>query len=132
IVLGPPGNRTGGVIAAEELEQIAWWAERKDVLIYSDEVFERYHYEGTRASIGTFAKARRRTLTAGSVSKSHALASLRVGWLTGYRHLVRPCALLAVLRGAFVPTLCQQVADLALRQGEEPFRPIRSEVQARR
>lgn len=132
IVIASPGNPTGGVLAAEDLEQIAWWAERKDVLIYSDEVFERYHYEGTPTSIGTLAKGRRRTLTAGSVSKSHALASLRVGWLTGYRHLIRPCALVGVMRCPFVSTLCQQVALTALRQGEDAFRSIRDEFASRR
>src|SRR5262249_18411680 len=83
-------------------------------------------------SIGTLAKARRRTLTVGSVSKGHALASLRVGWLAGHRHLVRPCVLTAVLRSSFVPTLCQQVALTALRQSDEAFRPIRAEFESRR
>jgi aspartate/methionine/tyrosine aminotransferase len=132
IVLTSPGNPTGGVIAAEDLEQIAWWAQRKDVLIYSDEVFERYHYDRPPPSIATFAKARRRTLTVGSMSKGHALASLRVGWLAGYRHLVRPCALTAVLRSPFVPTLCQQVALAALRLRNEAFQTIHAEFASRR
>jgi len=132
VVLASPGNPTGGVVAAEDLEQIAWWAEREDVLIYSDEVFQHYHYDGSPASIATLAKARRRTLTVGSVSKSHALASLRVGWLTGYRHLVRPCALMAVMRSPFVPTLCQQIAVTALRRSDEAFRAIRAEFDSRR
>ncbi len=132
IVVNSPGNPTGGVVAAEDLEQIAWWAERHDVLIYSDEVFERYQYEGSPLSIGTLPKARRRTLTAGSVSKGHALASARVGWLAGYRHLVRPCALSAVLHTPFVPTLCQLVALTALRQVGDAFQPIRAEFESRR
>src|SRR5262249_11687020 len=37
IVLNSPSNPSGGSIAAEDLEQIAWWADRRDVLIYSDE-----------------------------------------------------------------------------------------------
>ena len=42
IVVNAPANPTGGVFAAEDLEQIAWWAARRDVLIFSDEVFETY------------------------------------------------------------------------------------------
>jgi aspartate/methionine/tyrosine aminotransferase len=132
IVVNSPGNPSGGVLAAEDLEQIAWWAQRKDVLIYSDDVFDRYHYDVPPPHLGTFTKARRRTLTVGSLSKGHALASLRVGWLAGYRHLVRPCALTAVLRSPFVPTLCQQVALTALRQGEEAFHNIHAGFQSRR
>jgi aspartate/methionine/tyrosine aminotransferase len=132
IVLASPGNPTGGAVAAEDLEQIAWWAERKDVLIYSDDVFQHYHYDGAPVSIGTLSKARRRTLTIGSVSQSHALASLRVGWLTGHRHLVRPCALLATMRSSFVPTLSQQVAVTALRTSDEALQAIRAEFASRR
>ncbi len=132
IVVTSPANPSGGVIAAEDLEQIAWWAKRHDALIFSDEAFARYCYEGTSTSIGTLPKARRRTLTAGSVSKGHALASARVGWLAGYRHLVRPCALTALLQTPFVPTLCQHIALMALRQSPETFEPIRAEFASRR
>jgi aminotransferase len=132
LVLTQPGNPGGGFIAPEDLEQIAWWAERHGVLIYSDESFGRFHYEGERVSIGTLARARRRTLTAGSISKSHGLSSLRVGWVTGHRHLVRPCLLAAALNVPFVPTVCQQLALAALRQSSDAFEDILGEFSARR
>jgi aspartate/methionine/tyrosine aminotransferase len=132
IVVNSPTNPTGGVLAPEDLEQIVWWADRRDVLIFSDDVFKRFIYEDWPISIGTLAKGRKRTLTAGSVSKGYGLASARVGWLAGHRHLIRPCALTAVLHSAWVPTLCQQIATAALRQGNEPFEPIRREFDRRR
>ena len=132
IVVNTPANPTGGVIAAEDLDQITWWADRRDVLILNDDVFERYRYEGDGACVADFPRARRRTLTVGGVSKGYALASARVGWLAGHRHLVRPCALTATLQAPFVPTLCQQVALAALRQSSEGFAPIKEEFTARR
>src|SRR5439155_7681800 len=132
IVVNSPANPTGGVFTPEDLEQIAWWADRRDVLIFSDEVFERFVYDGESLSIGTLPKAWRRTLTAGSVSKGYGLAAARVGWLAGHRHLIRPCMLTAVLQGAWPPTLCQQIALATLRQGNEPFAPIRREFDSRR
>jgi aspartate/methionine/tyrosine aminotransferase len=132
LVLTSPNNPTGGILSAEDLEQIAWWAERHDVLIFSDEVFGRYHYETEPLSIATFTKARQRTLVAGGVSKGYALASARIGWLAGVRHLIRPCALAGLLHTPFVPTLCQQIALAALRQGEEVFQPIKAEFESRR
>jgi aspartate/methionine/tyrosine aminotransferase len=132
IVLNSPANPTGGVLTPEDLEQIAWWADRHDVLIFNDEVFERFVYEGKSLSIGTLPRAWRRTLTAGSVSKGYGLAAARVGWLAGHRHLIRPCMLTAVLQGAWPPTLCQQIALAALRQGDKPFVPIRCEFDSRR
>src|SRR5437764_12863906 len=83
IVVTPPANPTRGVFSPESLEQIAWWADRRDALILSDETFRAYCYEGTAAGMGSLTKARRRTVTIGSVSKSHALAAARVGWLAG-------------------------------------------------
>jgi aspartate/methionine/tyrosine aminotransferase len=132
IVLNSPANPTGAVIAPEDLEQIAWWADRNDVLIFSDEVFGRYQFEGEPVSIGVLPKAQRRTLTTSGVSKGYALASARVGWLAGHRHLVRPCAVTAALQAPFVPTLCQQIALAALEQGDAPFAPVKAEFESRR
>jgi aspartate/methionine/tyrosine aminotransferase len=132
VVLCSPSNPTGGHFAAEDLEQIAWWAERHDALILSDEVFERYHHESEPISIATLARARQRTLTVGSVSKSYALAWARVGWIAAYRHLLRACLATAALRCPFVPTLSQQVALAALRSSPEPFAAVLRQVESRR
>jgi aspartate/methionine/tyrosine aminotransferase len=132
LVLNSPANPTGGVLAADDLEPIAWWAARHDVLLLSDESLERYQHDGRPVSIGTLPRARQRTLTAGSVSKGHALASARVGWLAAYRHLLRPCLLTAGLRSPFVPTVSQQIALAALGTGEAAFAPVRAEFDSRR
>jgi aspartate/methionine/tyrosine aminotransferase len=132
LILCSPANPTGGVVAAEDLEQIAWWADRHDVLLLSDEVFERFRQEDEGLSIGTLPQARRRTLTTGSVSKGYALASARVGWLAGQRHLLRPCLATAALRSPFVPTLCQQIALAALRTPADAFEPVRADFESRR
>jgi aspartate/methionine/tyrosine aminotransferase len=132
LVLTSPCNPTGGILAAEDLEQIAWWAERYDVLLLSDESFERYHHEGELVSIGTLPRARQRTLTVGSMSKGHALAWARVGWVAAPRDLLRPCVLTAALRCPFVPMLSQQVALAALRTGPDAFEPIRAGFESRR
>jgi aspartate/methionine/tyrosine aminotransferase len=132
LILNTPSNPTGGIISLEDLEQIAWWAKRHNVLIYSDEVFERYQYEGEHVSIGSLPAARDRTLTAGSLSKGHALAAARVGWLAGCQHLIRPCLVTAALQSPFVPTLCQQIALSALKQEPKFFEPIRTGFEYRR
>jgi aspartate/methionine/tyrosine aminotransferase len=132
ILVNSPANPTGGILAPEDLEQLAWWADQKDVLIFSDEVFGRFVYEGKATSIGALPRAWRRTLTAGSVSKGYGLASARVGWLAGHRHLIRSCTLTSILQSAWVPTVCQQIALAALRQGNEAFEPIWSDFDSRR
>jgi aspartate/methionine/tyrosine aminotransferase len=132
VVINSPANPTGGMLAAEDLEQIAWWAARRDVLILSDQVFKSYEYDAESTAIETFPTARLRTLIIGSVSKSHALASIRLGWLAGCRELVRPCVATAATQAPFVSTLSQQIALTALRQSPDAFRTIWSDFASRR
>jgi aspartate/methionine/tyrosine aminotransferase len=132
VVITTPANPTGGTFAAQDLEEIAWWANRRDLLIFNDEAFGHYRYQGEALSIGTLPNARSCTLTAAGVSQTYALASARVGWLTGHRHLVRPAAVTAALQTPFVPTLCQQVALAALRQPDDHLTPIRTAFASRR
>jgi aspartate/methionine/tyrosine aminotransferase len=132
LVLANPSNPAGGTLAPEDVEQIVWWATKYDVLIYDDESFGRFRYEGETVSPATWPKGRGRTLTAGGVSKGYALASARVGWLAAHRHLLRPCLATAALNNPFVPTVCQQVALAALRQSDAAFAPILEEFAAKR
>jgi aspartate/methionine/tyrosine aminotransferase len=132
LVVNSPGNPTGGSFAAEDLEQIAWWARRRDVLIINDRVFEHYDYDGPSANIASIAKAAPRTLTIGSLSKSHGLASLRVGWLAGSEELVRPCTLTAAAQRALVPTVCQQIAAGALCDAGATLKRTRADLDSRR
>jgi aspartate/methionine/tyrosine aminotransferase len=132
VLVNSPANPTGGTFTAEDLDQLAWWADRNDTLIINDEVFERYHYDGAQARVTDIPRARPRTVTLGGVSKGYGLAAARVGWLAGHRHLVRPCTLSAALQTLWVPTLCQQIALAALRQGDEAFGPLREEFRSRR
>jgi aspartate/methionine/tyrosine aminotransferase len=128
--LADPGNPTGGTLAAEDLEQIAWWANRYDVLIYLDESFGQYRYDGPTAPLPP--EAERRVLRAGSVSQGYGLRSVRVGFLTGSRHLVKACALTAALAGPYVPAVCQRVAARALEADEDTFGPVLEEFRDRR
>jgi aspartate/methionine/tyrosine aminotransferase len=132
LVLCDPANPTGGVLGAEDLEQIGWWAKRHDVLIFLDESFAPFRYEGERPLLGSFPDAENRLLLAGSVSKTYGLTSARVGWLIGGRHLLRPCAITASMAAPFVSPLCQQVALTALRTGSATVGLLRDEFAGRR
>jgi aspartate/methionine/tyrosine aminotransferase len=132
IIVNSPANPTGGIFAAEDLEQIAWWAKRRDVLILNDGVLRQYEYEGPTPDIAAFRPARSRTLTVGSVSKSHALGAVRVGWLVGSPQLIRPCIATAALQTPLVPTVCQQIALSALECTREALDAIRTDFASRR
>lgn len=132
LLLSSPSNPNGGLFTPDDLEQLAWWADKRDVLIVNDESFAPFVYEGEHVSIASREKAQQRTLTIGSVSKSHGLSALRVGWIKGNRHLLRACQLSASLRQTVVPTACQQAALAALRQPHGPLEALVHELAARR
>ncbi|MGH9675773.1 MAG: pyridoxal phosphate-dependent aminotransferase [Candidatus Acidiferrum sp.] len=132
LVVVSPANPTGGILTPDDLEQLVWWAGRHDVLLLSDETFERFQYDGEQISLATIGGARGRTLTVGSVSKSHALAAARVGWLAGPQALVRLCQAMSAMRTPFVATQSQMMATEALRGDPARFTAIAANFDARR
>ncbi len=131
-VLAEPNNPTGATLGDEELEQIAWAANRSDVLVYLDESFARFRYDESACRLPTLPGMAKRMLIAGSLTQGYSLGSVRVGWLTGPRHLVGACALTASLAAPFVPTVCQQIALRAVQADEELFGPVLEEFRDRR
>jgi aspartate/methionine/tyrosine aminotransferase len=118
LVLADPVNPTGCVFAPEDLEQIAFWARKQDAIIFHDASFDRWRSEPAKGRIVSLPNAESRILTCGSFAKNHGMSAARVGWLIGTRHLVRPCAGMAMMSAPFVPAICQQLALHAMRLGE--------------
>ncbi len=81
LYVNTPNNPTGRLIPRATLAALVDWAERRDVWIFADEVYEDYAYAGEHAS--TFALAPGRTVAAHSLSKAYGLAGARCGWLAG-------------------------------------------------
>jgi aspartate/methionine/tyrosine aminotransferase len=132
LVLADPANPTGAVFGPEELEHLAWMAARYGVIVYLDESFARFRYDGLGRLLATMPGADRYVLTAGSMSQGWGLGSARVGWLAGPGPLVRVCALTACLNAPYVPTVCQQVAARALAESDGDFAPILDQFRGRR
>jgi aspartate/methionine/tyrosine aminotransferase len=132
LVLASPNNPNGAVLGPGDLEPLAWWAKRRDVLIFQDTSLALYQYEGRPAALAPCPLAADRTLTAGSVSKSHGLTSARVGWLAGHRHLVKACTVAAALHVPFVPVPAQLLALQALHVSSDALAVVRSDFAARR
>jgi aspartate/methionine/tyrosine aminotransferase len=132
IIFANPSNPQGGVFSDDDLEQIAWWAAKRDVLIYCDDVFAPFIYEQAPTNIANHPRAFGRTLSAGSLTKSHCQPGLQVGWLSADRALLRPCTGIAAVRAAFVPTLCQLIALHLLEQPADRLALIREQLVSRR
>jgi aspartate/methionine/tyrosine aminotransferase len=128
LALSDPGTPLGGSISDVDLERIAWAADRSDVLLYLDESFARYRAGGP-SRLPKLAAGR--TLVAGSITPSDGLGSVRVGWLSGPKQLVRACAVTASLSAPFVPTICQNIALRAVTADDDLYGPAVEEVRDR-
>ncbi|CAO3592513.1 unnamed protein product [Absidia cylindrospora] len=116
IVLNTPHNPIGKVFNEDELREIGKVAEEHDLIILTDEVYDRLYYPPLEkfpriAALDGFWD---RTLTVGSGGKSFAATGWRVGWLIGPEHLVK-YAFAAQTRVVFcVNSPCQEAIAAGL------------------
>ncbi|MDR3354233.1 MAG: pyridoxal phosphate-dependent aminotransferase [Synergistaceae bacterium] len=102
IVINSPNNPTGAVIPRSEMEGLAEIARKHDLLVVSDECYERFLYGGTHVSIASLPGMSDRTVTVGSASKTYSMTGWRLGymvtppWMTSYANrthlLMTTCA----------------------------------------
>lgn len=132
LFINSPANPTGGILAPETLERIAWWCQRRDVLIFSDEVYEHFSYEQAPISIGSFTAAKERTITANSFSKTFGMSAHRIGYLSGPRYLIQPMIVSFLATCPFVNMASQLMAIDAFNHLDHRAALVRAQFAARR
>jgi aminotransferase len=81
IVVNSPGNPSGKVFSREELEGIAEFASRHDLLVFTDEIYEYFLYDGrSHVSLGSLPGMAERTITIGGYSKTFSVTGWRIGY----------------------------------------------------
>lgn len=91
IVLNSPNNPTGSVYSREELEIIADFAKENDLLIISDEIYEKLTYDKTNhISIASISKdSYKRTIIINGVSKSYSMTGWRIGYAAADENIIK-------------------------------------------
>jgi aspartate/methionine/tyrosine aminotransferase len=88
IVVNTPNNPTGAVYPVEILEELAQLAREEDLLVLSDEIYEKMVYAGNRhISIGGFPDMRERTVTVNGFSKIYSMTGWRLGYAVANKDL---------------------------------------------
>jgi aspartate/methionine/tyrosine aminotransferase len=91
ILLNTPHNPTGKVFALDELEQIAALATEHDLLVVTDEVYDRIVFSpAVHTSIASLPGMWERTITINSTGKTFSLTGWKIGWAMGPAELVGP------------------------------------------
>ena len=132
LLIGYPNNPTGAVMSRERLLEIAQVAERNDLLVISDEIYDRLVYGLSHTCFPTLPGMQPRTILLGGFSKAYAMT----GWRIGYA--AAPAEILSGMRKVHqytimsAPTTAQFAALEALQRGEEAVQEMRARYDRRR
>ena len=133
LLLGYPSNPTGAVLDRQTLEALAGIAQRRDLLVISDEIYDRLVYGGAvHTPVASLPGMPERTITLGGFSKSHAMTGWRVAWATAPRDLLDGMLKIHQYSMMSAPTIAQHAALEAVRAGEEYVVAMREEYDRRR
>jgi arginine:pyruvate transaminase len=117
LLINSPNNPTGAVYTLQSLEGIARIAEDHDLWVISDEVYDTQVWTGRHIPFASLTGMVARTLTVGSLSKSHAMTGSRLGWVAGPEAVIARLITLATHTTYGVPGYIQEAGVFALRQG---------------
>jgi len=132
IFFATPCNPTGVVMPRADLERIARLACEHDLWVLSDEVYADLTFEREHVSIMSLPGMAERTVTLGSLSKSHAMAGWRVGWAIGPTQLIEHMGRLALAMLYGLPGFIQQAALTALQEKSSIVAQMRDIYRRRR
>lgn len=132
LLIGYPNNPTGAVMSRDKLLEIAKVAQKHDLLVISDEIYDRLVYGVEHTCFASLPGMWERTILLGGFSKAYAMT----GWRIGYA--CAPADILSQIRKVHqyaimcAPTTSQVAALEALRNGEEYVQQMVAEYDRRR
>jgi aminotransferase len=119
ILLNYPCNPTGAVLPAEVQDEIARIAVRHDLLVYSDEIYDRLVYGGYQMrTMASLPGMRRRTILMGGFSKAYAMTGWRIGYVCAPSEILEGILKVHQYMIMSAATVAQDAALEALKTGE--------------
>ncbi|MPZ48968.1 MAG: aminotransferase class I/II-fold pyridoxal phosphate-dependent enzyme [Dehalococcoidia bacterium] len=132
ILLGYPSNPTGTVMSRPDLEAIEAVAERHDLFVISDEIYDRLVYGVDHVCFSSLPGAKERTILLGGFSKTYAMTGWRLGWVCAPTRVTDAMMKVHQYIMMSAPTAAQHAALEALRSGEEDAQGMIGEYARRR
>jgi aspartate/methionine/tyrosine aminotransferase len=121
MITNSPNNPTGSVLTKKDAAGIAKLAVERDLIVISDEVYEKILYDGSEHfCLATFPGMRERTIVVNSFSKTYAMTGFRLGYALGPKELIAALAQVHEHSVACVNGPAQYAA-LAALQGPQDF-----------
>ncbi len=132
LFLSYPSNATGAVVSREEMLRIAELARRHDLLVLSDEIYDRLVYGVDHVCVAALPGMRERTVHIGGFSKSYAMTGWRIGFAAGPEEIISGIAKVHQYMIMCAPTVAQHAAIQALKHGELDVQQMVREYDRRR
>ena len=132
ILIGFPNNPTGAVASRESLLELSRLAEEHDLVIISDEIYDRLVYGVEHICFAGLPGMKARTLTLGGFSKDYAMTGWRIGYAAGPAELIKGLVKIHQYTVMSAPTMSQVAALEGLRNGESFVKEMLAEYDRRR
>ncbi len=132
IIINTPSNPTGGVLDKDQLEKLINFAREKDLIIISDEAYDKIIFEKEHIPIATLDKSGDRIITVGSCSKNYAMCGWRIGYAVGPAEIITQVSKLQSLVNICPNQVADKAAEIAFSGPQEPVSKMREEYLERR
>lgn len=133
LLLNTPHNPTGRVFDTEEMETIAAFTNRHNLILITDEIYDRILYDGREhVSPGSIDGLLERTVTIGGLGKSFAVTGWRLGYVIAREPLAGAIRAVHDYSTICAPTPLQAAAAVALGQPSDYWLQMREEYDERR
>lgn len=134
IVINSPNNPTGTIYTEEELIEIADFAKKHDLIIVSDEMYEKLIYgDGKHVSIASVSEdAYKRTVVINGLSKSYSMTGWRIGYAAGAEEIVKLMTNIQSHMTSNPNTIAQVASIEALNGPQDEVELMKSEFEKRR
>jgi aminotransferase len=133
IIINSPHNPSGAVLDKKTIEAIAKIAIEHDVLVLSDEIYEKIIYDGTEHhSIASLPGMAERTVTLNGFSKAYSMTGWRLGYIAARKHLIDSLIRAHQYVGTSANSFAQKGAVAAYRGPQDCVQEMVSEFDRRR
>ena len=132
ILINFPTNPTGAVSSPENLIKLARLAEEHDLIVISDEIYDRLVYGVKHVCFPTLDNMQKRTVLIGGFSKDYAMTGWRIGFAAGPADIISGLVRIHQYTVMSAPTPSQAAALAALIKGEPFVEQMRLEYNLRR
>jgi aminotransferase len=132
ILIGYPNNPTGAVASRQTLLEVLHFAKQHDLLVFSDEIYDRLVYGIDHVNFAALPGAFERTITLGGFSKDYAMTGWRIGYAAGPAEIIKGLLRIHQYTIMSAPTTAQAAGLEALQQGESYVQDMIHEYDRRR